>query len=179
MQLQSCLCGQHSRFPQHSCAWFQSYYFYAGFMLLRQFRSARSPLPRKPAGSSWGQVQTNVHYVLRRANVRLQSVVHLTALPRGSVVVKALCYKPEGRGFQTRTRPWGVQRGRCVGLTTLPPYVSRLSKCGVLSILQLYRPPKPVTGIALFVFFLFPYNSDSISWNKWKTLNNILIMTRK
>jgi hypothetical protein len=40
---------------------------------------------------------------------------------RGSVVVKALCYKPEGRGFETRlgaflnlpnpsgrTRPWGL-----------------------------------------------------------------------
>jgi hypothetical protein len=40
---------------------------------------------------------------------------------RGSVVVKALCYKPEGRGFDTRrgkflnlpnpsgrTRPWGL-----------------------------------------------------------------------
>jgi hypothetical protein len=40
---------------------------------------------------------------------------------RGSVLVKALCYKPEGRGFDTqgaeflnlpnpsgRTRPWGL-----------------------------------------------------------------------
>jgi hypothetical protein len=40
---------------------------------------------------------------------------------RGSAVVKALCYKPEGRGFETklgeflnlpnpssRTRPWGL-----------------------------------------------------------------------
>jgi hypothetical protein len=26
---------------------------------------------------------------------------------RGSVVVKALCYKPEGSGFDTRTRPFG------------------------------------------------------------------------
>jgi hypothetical protein len=40
---------------------------------------------------------------------------------------------------------WGVERGRCVRLTTLPPYVSWLSRqCGILNISQ---PPWPVTGI--------------------------------
>jgi hypothetical protein len=44
----------------------------------------------------------------------------------------------------------GVERGFCVGLTTLPPSVSRLSRqCGILNISQLYRTPCPVTGIAL------------------------------
>jgi hypothetical protein len=42
--------------------------------------------------------------------------------------------------------------GRCVGPTTLPPSVSRLSRqCEILYISQPYRPPKPVTGIALLL----------------------------
>jgi hypothetical protein len=84
-----------------------------------------------------------------------------TLLVRGSVVVKALCCKPEGRGLSPDevdylnlpnssgrtiglelTQPltelstrnlknketWGVKCGRRVGLTTLPPSISRLSK---------------------------------------------------
>jgi hypothetical protein len=49
------------------------------------------------------------------------SVLYLLFGTRGSLVVKALCYKPEGRGFDVRcgvflnlpnpsgrTRPWGL-----------------------------------------------------------------------
>jgi hypothetical protein len=45
---------------------------------------------------------------------------------------------------------WGVKRCRCVGLTTLLPSVSRLSRqCGILNISQPYRPPRSDKGIAL------------------------------
>jgi hypothetical protein len=97
--------------------------------------------------------------------------------------VKALCYKQEGNGFETRWRQWmfsiylilpaslgpefhsasnrkeyqkeknnvsGERRGLCVGLTNLPPSVSRLYRqCDILNISQPYRPPRPVSGIAL------------------------------
>jgi hypothetical protein len=49
----------------------------------------------------------------------------------------------------------GVKCSRCVGLTTLPPSISRLSRqCGILNISQSQRPPRPVTRMALLYFTL-------------------------
>jgi hypothetical protein len=43
-----------------------------------------------------------------------------------------------------------MDRGWCVGLTTLPPSVSRLSiQYGILNVSQPYRLPWPVTWIAI------------------------------
>jgi hypothetical protein len=49
----------------------------------------------------------------------------------------------------------GSKARRCLGLTTLPPSVSRLSiQRGILNISHLDRAPQPVTGIALLFTLL-------------------------
>jgi hypothetical protein len=53
---------------------------------------------------------------------------------------------------------WGVERGRCVGLSTSSPSVSRLCRqYGVFNIAQPQRPPRSVEGIALLFYPLFSF----------------------
>jgi hypothetical protein len=66
---------------------------------------------------------------------------------------------------------WGVKCGWCVGLTTIPPSMSQLSRqCGILKISQPYSSPRPVTGITLLFLLFRMHYSDSKSqlqtvWN--------------
>jgi hypothetical protein len=58
---------------------------------------------------------------------------------------------------------WGETLGRCVGVRTLPPSMSRLSRqCGILNISQPHRPSRPVTGIALLYFTLLDTRSRTV-----------------
>jgi hypothetical protein len=57
-------------------------------------------------------------------------IIHLRERPRSSVVVKALCYKPEGRGFDTR---WG-------NFLNLPNPSGRTSRWGLLSLWHKWVP---------------------------------------
>jgi hypothetical protein len=58
---------------------------------------------------------------------------------------------------------WRVKCGRCVRLTNLPPSMRRLTRqCGNVNISQPYRPPRPVTGIALLFYFPFFYSKEHL-----------------
>jgi hypothetical protein len=72
--------------------------------------------------------------------------------------------------YQRQKRKYFWRVGRCqrVGLTTLPPSVSRSSRqCGILSLPQFYRPPRPVTGIASLTLVSYVTRRYRSSCNNW------------
>ena len=106
-------------------------------------------------------------------------------------MVKALCYKSEGRWFDSRWCHWnlsltysfrshygpgvdsacnrneyqeyflGVKSGRCVRPTTLPPSCAVVMKSGNLNILEPSGPLQACNGTALLFFFLLLFK---VSW---------------
>jgi hypothetical protein len=47
-------------------------------------------------------LDTSLHFILLLSSLSVFKVIAVSMGARGSVVVKTLCYKPEGRGFDSR-----------------------------------------------------------------------------
>jgi hypothetical protein len=86
----------------------------------------------------------------RRLENRRGNQFFFSIYPILSVALEPGVYSVSKRNTETQKLwLWGAERGRCLGLTTLPPSVSRLPRqCEIFNISQPYRPPKPATGIA-------------------------------
>jgi hypothetical protein len=106
-----------------------------------------------------------------------------------ALIVNVLCYKPDGRGFESQwghciftiyliplaaPLPWrfctrrsflGVKCGLRIRLTTKPPSISRLVRqCGILNLSHPYGPPRPVIVVALLYCQLVTGQSSSFSY---------------
>jgi hypothetical protein len=98
---------------------------------------------------------------MSRVRVPMRSLIFFS-LPNPSSRTMTLVFTQPLTEMSTRRSFWGVKCG-CVGLTTLPPSTSRLSrKCEILDISQAYRHPRPVIETALlppFSSFLLCYST--------------------
>jgi hypothetical protein len=78
----------------------------------------------------------------------------------------------------------GIECGRCVELTTLPPSVSRFpTQCGILNISQLYTSPLPVMGVVYFsswsVYTCFLRRGSVQSSGSYSTFQGNVLHRRK
>jgi hypothetical protein len=124
---------------------------------------------------------------------------------RDSVVRWGLCYKQEGLGIESRWSvifnllnpssstmalgstqpitemstkkiPLGVKGGRRVGLATLPPSVSRLSrKCGNLNISKHYEPPWTVTCVKKTPELVMKFPISAEVKDEWSNIYNPIL----
>jgi hypothetical protein len=84
----------------------------------------------------------------RRSPVRVPNEVNFFNLPNPSSRIVALGSTQNLTEMNTRNLPGG-KSGRRIGLTTLPPSLSRMSEnVGTSTSRNPVGPPRPVTGIA-------------------------------
>jgi len=133
------------------------------------------------SGVCWGAVYCSIESIFLNQPVFL---LLISVGDRGSTVVKALCYKSEGRWFDPTWFHWnfslpynpsevnsaskrneyqeyflGVKSGRCVRLTTLPPSCAVVTKSGNLNFLEPSGHLGPVMGLIYLYSFLLEAES--------------------